>query len=980
MLFLRCLGNAALQEPIERYYFQKSNSMKKLSILFILLALCAVSLFAQAPEKFSYQAVVRNISNQLVANAPVSVRVSVLQGGVNGTAVYMETHIAITNANGLVTLQIGSGNVQQGIFADIDWANGLYFLKAEIDPTGGSDYSITSVQQLLSVPYAIYAKKAGNGFSGDYNDLTNLPQIPQLPENVSAFNNDAGYITEADIPEIPTVPENVSVFSNDASYVSNAECADVDLCALAALVSGLQGQLTELQDQLADLQSTIDSLTLPDTTDTPVDTATLPTVITGAVSGTSETTAMCGGNVTSDGGANVTARGVCWSTSQNPTISNSHTTDGSGTGSFTSSLTGLTAGTTYYVRAYATNSEGTAYGSQVNFTTQLDSTQSYHDFIGTTYYDLQSNGSVSNKIVAHSDGTVSVVWTTNGSEASSRGTGYNYFNGTSWINSPSSTDRIENERTGWGTLTCVGDAEIMAAHNSTTGLVIGVCPQKGTNNWIFTTLQGPAVSNGSGTSTCLFWPTLASSGNIIHLIVCAESTVGYLYQGIQSCLLYYRGTFDSLTNTISWEIPRIVGDVTPAEMKSFNSDAYAIAAKGNTVAIVSAGSYSDVFLWKSSDNGVNFTKTTIFQHPYPGYDESTTVIMDTPYVSDGACAVALSDNGTAHVAFGITRILKDPSYPGSYFPGVVGMLYWNETQQPILNTNATTLSPENIANAGYTVFGRSDLNNDGGAYWPDGGVSLTSYGVSAVSTPQIVVDGNNVYVVYTAILDWPFFDVFNSLFYRGVFARKSTDGGATFGDVSWLSYNRDCYYVNDWTWAQNTEYTIDDMIEYVYSEGESVFPAVAPEIINGKLILTWQQDNTPGSEIKEHNMTVCQNESNIYFLSIDADYVGVYNNTNDISQGLWNDGTGISNRVISSMHTQPDSESESVNVTFSSEESSNADISVVNSMGQTVNTENRNINKGYNKVNIPVNQLSQGVYTVTVQTNRGVSIQKLFVK
>ena len=99
----------------------------------------------------------------------------------------------------------------------------------------------------------------------------------------------------------------------------------------------------------------------------------LPTVTTNAVSNVAETSATCGGNVSSDGGATVTARGVCWSTSQNPTTSSSHTTDGSGMGSFTSSLTGLTASTTYYVRAYATNSIGTTYGNEVSFTTTTGS-------------------------------------------------------------------------------------------------------------------------------------------------------------------------------------------------------------------------------------------------------------------------------------------------------------------------------------------------------------------------------------------------------------------------------------------------------------------------------------------------------------------------------------------------------------------------------------------------------------------------------
>ncbi len=94
-----------------------------------------------------------------------------------------------------------------------------------------------------------------------------------------------------------------------------------------------------------------------------------PTVTTTAASGITSTTATSGGNVTSDGGSAVTARGVCWSTSQNPTVRGNHTSNGSGTGSFTSSITGLTAGTTYYVRAYAINSVDTAYGNQITFTT-----------------------------------------------------------------------------------------------------------------------------------------------------------------------------------------------------------------------------------------------------------------------------------------------------------------------------------------------------------------------------------------------------------------------------------------------------------------------------------------------------------------------------------------------------------------------------------------------------------------------------------
>jgi uncharacterized protein (TIGR02145 family) len=99
----------------------------------------------------------------------------------------------------------------------------------------------------------------------------------------------------------------------------------------------------------------------------------VPTLTTAAVSEIMETTAECGGNITSDGGATVTARGVCWSTNPTPTVSDSKTTDGAGTGSFISSITGLTAGTLYYVRAYATNSVGSGYGDTLSFTTAASS-------------------------------------------------------------------------------------------------------------------------------------------------------------------------------------------------------------------------------------------------------------------------------------------------------------------------------------------------------------------------------------------------------------------------------------------------------------------------------------------------------------------------------------------------------------------------------------------------------------------------------
>lgn len=102
---------------------------------------------------------------------------------------------------------------------------------------------------------------------------------------------------------------------------------------------------------------------------TPVDPALLPTISTSNVSNIFTTSAQSGGSITADGGSTISARGVVWSTSSNPTVSNSKTVDGTGLGNFTSSITGLTANTLYYLRSYATNGSGTSYGQQVTFTT-----------------------------------------------------------------------------------------------------------------------------------------------------------------------------------------------------------------------------------------------------------------------------------------------------------------------------------------------------------------------------------------------------------------------------------------------------------------------------------------------------------------------------------------------------------------------------------------------------------------------------------
>lgn len=134
----------------------------------LLFVVASFSVHAQTPEKVSYQAIVRANDNSLVVNSVVSIRILIRQNTTTGTVVYQETHSKSTNANGLVSLEIGTGSVSVGAFNQIAWFEGPYFIETQVDITGGSNYNIIGISQLLSVPYALHAKTAESiaGFDG----------------------------------------------------------------------------------------------------------------------------------------------------------------------------------------------------------------------------------------------------------------------------------------------------------------------------------------------------------------------------------------------------------------------------------------------------------------------------------------------------------------------------------------------------------------------------------------------------------------------------------------------------------------------------------------------------------------------------------------------------------------------------------------------------------------------------------------------
>lgn len=208
--------------------------MKRKIFTMMAILVLALAVSAQAPQAFKYQAVARNASGELITNQSVGLQISILEGSAAGTVVYSETHAATSNAYGLVNIEIGNGTVTSGTFATIDWGTDSYFVKVEMDETGGTTYQLIGTFQLLSVPYALYAKSAGSGGSSgawvvNGNDISNANT-----GNVGIGETNPTYIFSVTQPSNPTLELGANggfnkadagtlIFAEDVSY-EGGEC------------------------------------------------------------------------------------------------------------------------------------------------------------------------------------------------------------------------------------------------------------------------------------------------------------------------------------------------------------------------------------------------------------------------------------------------------------------------------------------------------------------------------------------------------------------------------------------------------------------------------------------------------------------------------------------------------------------------------------------------------------------------------------
>ncbi|MCB0794642.1 MAG: hypothetical protein KDB88_07880, partial [Flavobacteriales bacterium] len=184
----------------------------------LLAALAAtVSLLAQTPEAFSYQAVARDAGGDALANTAIGVQFQLHQTTAGGTVVYAETHSPTTNELGLFSVEVGNGTPTTGTFAAIDWSAGPYFLEVGLDPSGGSSYTSVGTQQLLSVPYAMHAKTVSGVGAGTLLGAGNVPP---------AYGNDLSCLSQMASLPIGTLPRSI-VVDGGLAYVADDGSEDL---------------------------------------------------------------------------------------------------------------------------------------------------------------------------------------------------------------------------------------------------------------------------------------------------------------------------------------------------------------------------------------------------------------------------------------------------------------------------------------------------------------------------------------------------------------------------------------------------------------------------------------------------------------------------------------------------------------------------------------------------------------------------------
>ncbi len=549
--------------------------------------------------------------------------------------------------------------------------------------------------------------------------------------------------------------------------------------------------------------------------------------------------------------------------------------------------------------------------------------------IGNTFYDLQSNAVLSNRIWQYDDGSIGAVWT-RGVEGSpnfpDRGAGYNFFDGSSW--GPEPTSRIESVRAGWPSYAAWGEnGEIVVSHDFNAGqLILNKRPEKGTGNWTESFFEGPD-------GVFVAWNRTTTSGinhDIIQMLCVTKADPPY--NGQAGALFYSRSNDGGET----WDPENVTLEGTGIDYyNGITADDYAWAEpRGDEIAFVVISPWLDVFYMKSPDNGETWEKTIVWEHPYPFFDWNTTVTTDTIWAPDGSGDIAIGEDGKVHIVFGLTRVAHtEVGNTYTYWPWTDGIVYWNEDMPPFEAENQhQALAYENLVED-ETLIG---WVADQGTQLMDELISYRELGMSAM--PNVTADNGQVVVVWSSVTEGYDNGQYN---FRHIWTRRNYDNGNAGAWGSMIDMNTD---ISHWL-------------------DECIYPVLAGRLdVADNAVFMYQADATPGTA-----------------LDGDHDY---QNNTIYVPQfipvGINNDNI-ITDANVSQNYPNPFTGTSVVNVSL--KKRANLSLEVTNLVGQVVfKTSKGDVNAGVHNFTIDASGLGSGVYFYTVKAGENSVTKKMIVE
>ena len=585
-----------------------------------------------------------------------------------------------------------------------------------------------------------------------------------------------------------------------------------------------------------------------------------------------------------------------------------------------------------------------------------------------TTYDLQSNSWCSNRMYQLPNGNVGIVGTMSleeNQQATDRGTGYNFYDGSEWQDMPEA--RVEDMRTGWPTIAQWGETgEIMISHSPCRCWTREVA---GEGDWVYMGELPWAPEGYPYDGENISWPRVTTSGdnhNIIHVI-------GDIQHSVSSDEVHHHQAYLRSEDAVNWTISYSPLAQDGEEADHYSADAYNIASYGHTVAMIySDDLQSHVVMYKSTDDGLTWNRTVIWENPYYGCDWATdecSIFTDTMYGPSNV-AIAIDPRGVAHVAMNTYEYIHDElgdTYTTFSGRAVDGIYYWNDTQEaPIQSVDG---------NPHHTLR----------LWWPesDGYVYMHNDSTKWIGYLPMYEDENGSLIAYE-----------NDKFYREsdyFYKFRSGQSGMPtlsidpFGNIAcayscpctkrvnseWNKYYRSVYVsyynVDEGYWHQ----VVDDLTDEVwYTFSENIFTISANNTINpGEFWFGFQEDSQLGLYWGSNATQPDPTFNTIHAVKViaDADCVSVPENYDAVNP-------------MTRVEVLPNPAKDNISIRVNASQSSLMNITVYNVTGQKVMETSASINTGLNAPTLNVSSLTPGIYFVTVSANGFEETMKFIVK